>query len=77
MILFGNYNQDCLFNLAYTKKTREIIKIGRDGCPFYDNDLYAFPFGDFEKQDRKRQSISVPDETPGKVNFTSQYLTIP
>jgi len=48
LILFGSYNQDHFFSLTYDKKTNEIVRTGGDGRPFYDNDLYAFPLGDFE-----------------------------
>lgn len=48
LILFGNYNQDRYFSLAYSKTTKEIARTGGDGRSFDDNDLYAFPLGDFE-----------------------------
>lgn len=48
LILFGNYNQDPFFTLAYSKTTQETARVGGNGRPFSDNDLYAFPLGDIE-----------------------------
>ncbi len=48
-ILFGNYNQEDFFTLAYDKKAEKTFKIGGNGRTMLENDLYAFPvMADFE-----------------------------
>jgi len=75
LIIWGNYNQENFFGLAFNKKTKQVYNIGGEGRIVFENDLYGMPImADFEVNYFENIIYQVMEIAPSAQKPNEKFL---